>query len=267
VPRCVSHFIPADFPYFVSVTTSRGDIIVAMNSDAKPIFRPLQSHEPYITRVRAWATSPNRKFVQKLGSKFWNLRNCGLTDEMLQVFDAIGSLTVTIDHYLQGKPNALTVGVIARARTAIQKRLLLLPSDDELSTSPLSSPYLYEACRLTGLIYGIAVVFPIPKTYDLLKTLSQRLQASIEKFEIYRSKSFEVQYALLWMLMLGGIAALDKAERLWFVSQLVRLVRILRMDWDSIEEILESFLWLESACGPGGRLLWSEVMEFIDPTV
>jgi hypothetical protein len=69
------------------------------------------------------------------------------------------------------------------------------------------------------------------------------------------------------MLMLGGIAALDKAERPWFVSQLVRLVRILRIDWDSVGEIMESFLWLESACGSGGRLLWSEVMEFIDPTV
>jgi hypothetical protein len=238
-----------------------------MNSGAKLIFRPLRSHETYIAGIRAWATSPKRKVVQKLGSRFWNLHDHGLTDEMLQVFDAIGSLTVAIDHYLQGKPDALTVGVIARTRTAIQKRLLLLPSDDEFSTTTLSGPCLYEACRLTGLIFGIAVVFPIPKTYDLLRTLSQRLQASIEKFEIFRSKSFEVQYVLLWMLMLGGIAALDKAERPWFVSQLVRLVRILRIDWDSVGEIMESFLWLESACGSGGRLLWSEVMEFIDPTV
>lgn len=262
----MSH-IPADFLYFELVTAFRGDIVFSMNSASNPIFPPLRSHETYITAVRAWATSSSRKFVQKLGSKFWNLQDHGLTDDMLQVFDAVGSLTIAIDHYLKGKPDAPTVGVIARTRTAIQKRLLLLPSDDELNIIPLLCPYLYEACRLTGLIYGIAVVFPIPKPYDMLRTLSRCLKVSIEKFEICGSKSLEVQHVFLWMLMLGGIAALDKVERLWFVSQLVRLVGILRIDWDSAEEILESFLWLDSACGSGGRLLWAEVVESMDSTV
>jgi hypothetical protein len=111
------------------------------------------------------------------------------------------------------------------------------------------------------------VVFLIPNTYDVLRTLSQRLKASTEKFEICRSKSLKVQYVLLWMLVLGGIAALDKAERPWFVSQLVKLVRALEIDWNSVEGILESFLWLESACSLGGQLLWSEVIEYIDSTV
>jgi hypothetical protein len=190
-----------------------------------------------------------------------------MTDAMLQLFDAMGSLTIAIDHYLKGEPDGLTVGEIARTRTAIQKRLLLLPSDEELGIMPLSSPCLYEACRLTGLIFSIAVVFPVPKTYDLLRTLSLRLKTSIEKSEISRSTSSEVQHVLLWMLILGGIAAMDKVERPWFVSQLFSLVRILEIDWDDVEEILESFLWLESACGSGGRLLWSEVMEYIDSTV
>jgi hypothetical protein len=238
-----------------------------MTSASKPIFPPIEFHETYIVAVRAWATSPSRKFVQKLGTKFWNLQDYGVTDDMLQVFDAMGSLTIAIEHYINGKPDALTVGVIARTRTAIQKRLLLLPPDDELNVIPLLCPYLYEACRLTGLIFGIAVVFPIPNTYEMLRILSQRLKASIEKYDIYRSKSFEVQHIFLWMLMLGGIASLDKAERPWFVTQLARLVRILCIDWNSVEKILESFLWLESACGSGGQLLWSEVMDSIDSTV
>jgi hypothetical protein len=190
-----------------------------------------------------------------------------MTDAMLQVFDAMASVTIAIDHYLKGKPDCLTVGVIARTRTAIQKRLLLLPPDDELSVIPLSNPCLYEACRLTGLIFGVAVVFPIPHTYDVLRTLSQRLKASIEKFEIFGPKSLKVQYVLMWMLIIGGIAALDKAERPWFVSELVTLVRALEIDWNSVEGILEGFLWLESACSAGGELLWSEVMEVIDSTV
>jgi hypothetical protein len=238
-----------------------------MNLASKPIFPPLQSRENYISAVRAWATSPSRKFVQKLGSKFWNLQDHGMTDTMLQLFDAMGSLTIAIDHYLKGKPDGLTLGEIARTRTGIQKRLLLLPPDEELGIMPLFSPCLYEPCRLTGLIFSIAVVYPVPKTYAMLRSLSLRLKASIEKSEISRSRSSEVQYVLLWILMLGGIAALDKAERPWFVSQLAALVRILEIDWDGVEEILESFLWLESACGSGGRLLWSEVMEYRDWTV
>ena len=259
--------IPADFLYFESVTTSRQDILNSINTASKPIFLPLQIHETYITAVRAWATSPSRKFVQKLGSKFWNLQDHGMTDAMLQLFDAMGSLTMAIDHYLKGEPDGLTLGEIARTRTAIQKRLLLLPSDEELSVMPLFSPCLYEACRLAGLIFSIAVVFPVPKTYATLRTLSLRLKVSIEKSEIVRSRSSEVQYVLLWMLILGGVAALNKAERPWFVSQLVALVRILEIDWDGVEEIMENFLWLESACGSGGQLLWSEVMEYRDWTV
>jgi hypothetical protein len=262
----VSH-IPVTFLYFELVTDARGDIIFSMNSASKPIFPPLRRHETYITAVRAWATSSSRKFVQKLGSKFWNLQNHGLTDDMLQVFDAVGSVTIAIDHYLKGEPDAPTVGVIARTRTAIQKLLLLLLPDEELNIIPLLSPYLYEACRLAGLIYGIAVVFPIPKPYDMFRTLSQRLKFYIEKFGICESQSLEVQHVFLWMSMLGGIAALDKAERLWFVSQLVRLIGILRIDWDSAEEILESFLWLDSACGSGGRRLWAEVVGSMDSTV
>jgi hypothetical protein len=248
--------------YFESVTVSSGDIIYSMNSDCKPFFPPLQRHETYITGVRAWATSPNRKFTQKLSSKFWNLQDHGLTEAMLQLFDAMGSLTIAIDHYLRGKPDGLAVGVIARTRTAIQKRLILLPSDEELSIIPLSSPCLYEACRLTGLIYGLAVVFPLSNTYDMFRTLSQSLKASIENFEIHRSEAVEVQHVLLWILVLGGIGAFEKPERDWFVVQLAGIVRRLEIDWDGVGEILENFLWLESACGPGGRLLWAEVMLF-----
>jgi hypothetical protein len=266
VSRFVSH-IPTDFLDFELVTTSREDIITSMNSASKPTFPPLRSHETYITAVRAWAISPSRKFVQNPGSKFCALKDHGMTDATLQLFDAIGSLTIAIDHYLKGEPDGLTVGEIARTRTAIQKLLLLLPQDEELSIMPLRSPCVYEACRLTGLIFGIAVVFPMPNTYAMLSTLTLRLKASIEKSEISRSRSSEVQYVLLWMLILGGIAAMDKMERPWFVSQLVALVRILEMDWDGVEEILENFLWLESACGSGGRSLWSEVMECVDSIV
>ena len=38
------------------------------------------------------------------------------------------------------------------------------------------------------------------------------------------------------------------------------MAKILKIGtWEEVAEIVESFLWLESACGPGGRILWAEV--------
>jgi hypothetical protein len=44
------------------------------------------------------------------------------------------------------------------------------------------------------------------------------------------------------------------------VSQLALAVEISKIDWDAAEKTFENLLWLESACSPGGRQLWDEVM-------
>jgi hypothetical protein len=63
----------------------------------------------------------------------------------------------------------------------------------------------------------------------------------------------------LWILMIGGIAELDKPERTWFVSQLALLIGKLKMGWNAAECILGNCLWLDSLCGASGRDLWAEI--------
>jgi hypothetical protein len=48
---------------------------------------------------------------------------------------------------------------------------------------------------------------------------------------------------LLWILVLGGIAALGKPERYWFVSQ-IPLVNMesLKLGWNGAEDILTTLL-------------------------
>jgi hypothetical protein len=182
---------------------------------------------------------------------------------MLQVLDSIGGFSLAVDYYLQGKPFGLKLGAIARARTAVQQRLLLLQSAEELgipSSSPKPKPNIYECCRLTALIYGVGVVFPVPNSGSVLQELVGRLMIAIGVLDI-RTFGPELGGVLLWMLVLGGIAALGTPERHWFASQLAWIVRRLDIDdWEGVEDILGSFLWLDSACGQGGRLLWSESM-------
>jgi hypothetical protein len=106
------------------------------------------------------------------------------------------------------------------------------------------------------------VVHPIPNPHNVLAELVWRLKVSILGLgrEI-GDFAMELSGVLLWILVLGGVASSDKPERPWFVSQLALIVRKLRLtDWDGVEDILESFLWLESACGKGGRELWDEVI-------
>lgn len=164
------------------------------------------------------------------------------------------ALTTAIDHYLQGKPAGLTIGQIARTRTGIQKRLLLLPVSKDLD----GSGSLYKCVRLTAIIFSVAVIFPIPNTFHVLQTSVTGLKTALEDYNL-RALGKKCDEVVLWMLVLGGIAALDKPERGWFVSELAFLQARLGIERSSAEEVLERFLWLGSACAAGGRLLWDEV--------
>jgi Fungal specific transcription factor domain len=181
---------------------------------------------------------------------------------MIEVFDSVGALTHAIDVHLQGKPFGQYIGTIHRTRTAVQHTLLLLPTLDELNLRPSEKgedkKNIYECCRLAGLIYGVAVVYPVPNSYGVLQELVKRLQRALIVLDI-ESCGRTLDGVLLWMVTLGGIAALDKPERVWFASQLGDLMRRQGMDgWDNMEGRLESFLWLESACGQGWHMLWDE---------
>ena len=164
---------------------------------------------------------------------------------MLQVLDSIGGFTLAVGHYLRGKPFGLKLGAIARARIAVQQKLLLLQTADELnipSSSTKPKPNIYECCRLTALIYGVGVVFPVPNSHSVLQELVRRLMVAIGVLDI-RSFGVELGGVLLWMLVLGGIAALDIPERHWFASQLAWVVGRLGIDdWGCVEDILGSFL-------------------------
>jgi len=185
---------------------------------------------------------------------------------MLHVFDSIGALTLAIEYHLAGKRFQLGLGAINRTRTAIQQRLLSLPASEELEISPPSSsqPNIYECCRLTALIYGVAVVYPIPNSHDVFQELVRRLMDAIQNVDI---KMFGIDLfgVLLWMVVLGGIAALNTLERPWFASKLAFIVRRLDIEeWAEMENILDTFLWLECACSQAGRELWDEALAVAD---
>ncbi|KAH7355375.1 hypothetical protein BKA65DRAFT_238766 [Rhexocercosporidium sp. MPI-PUGE-AT-0058] len=236
-----------------------GDVVSSTRNLSKPSQPPLKQADEWIKSVLRWAVAPPRLPVQKISSRFIPYLGYGVSHDMLAVFEAAGAITLAIQHYVEGQPVGLSLSAISRTRTAVQQRILNLPPVIELPEAPL--PFVYEVCRLTSIIYGIAVIFPIPNTYLLFQELIQKLQTAIEMSQV---EWFGAVLAdlYLWVLVIGGIAALDKPERRWYIAQLVALAeRMGTWEWSDVERVLGGFLWLESACGPGGRKLWEEVVD------
>jgi hypothetical protein len=230
---------------------------------SRPILPPLRSYDKYIVSLKAWATKTLFPMpVPTLGSAFRRFQDYDITDGMLDVLDIMGAITLAIHHYLQGKPAGLSIGQIARTRIAVERCLLLLPGAEELKLNPVFMPSLYECCRLTAMIFGVAVVFPISNNTSVLQMYVTRLKAAFENMNLRTpiSQDTNISNALLWILVIGGIAALDKPEESWFISQLRLLARTLNLDWNGVTEVLETFLWLDSACGCSGRHLWTRVV-------
>jgi hypothetical protein len=203
------------------------DIMKAQRTFTKPILPPLRAHEKYVSTVKLWAAkTQHRNPISAPASCFWHLQDHGITDNMLQVLEAMRALTLAINHYLQGKTGALTLGQLCRTRIAIERELLMLPSGKELILMAVVSPNLYECCRLAGMIFGVAVILSIPNTYHILQVYVTHLKIAVEKagLQSLSSGNTDISRMLLWILMLGGIAALGKPERRWFVSQLSLLV-------------------------------------------
>ncbi|KAH7417892.1 hypothetical protein BKA64DRAFT_700442 [Cadophora sp. MPI-SDFR-AT-0126] len=237
-----------------------GDIISSLNTFSKPTFPPIYAHEAYIDYAMDWAKSSPQLPAQVLATSFRRYTKYGISESLLQILEPLGVTTLAISYHLQGQTNGLTIGEIGRTRAAVMKRLLMVPTAEELGMNAMVAgfPNLYECCRLTAFIFSVAVTFPIPNTFDVLQHYVQKLKAAIEASYVLRDDEDLVAELLLWILMLGGIAALDKPERPWFAEQLSKVKNKLRIAWDEATSILETFLWLESACGAGGRLLWEE---------
>lgn len=199
-----------------------------------------------------------------LGSAFPLYLPHGLTPSMIAIFTQISAVTVGIAAHLSGDPTGPSQNLIARTRTVCQQKLLSLPIRSEILGHLVEeAPDIYEAVRLTANIFAIAVIFPIPRSAGVLQVLVTDLMRALEEAGLDHYPTVILSNLHLWILILGGIAAQGKAEGPWFVAQLVEFARKwdFGSDWRAVEDVLETFLWLDSACGVSGRKLWVLVNE------
>lgn len=187
-------------------------------------------------------------------------RKLGLDDHMKSVLEEMSDYTALIDAYLHATTPVPEISAMIDRRNSVQHALTSLPAANGLRETQSGFIALYEPIRLTMLIYSLGVIFPLPPMKGTHRKLVLLLKIAFEAMDSYEQAQTPV---ILWVLTLGGIAALGMLERRWFVKELSRLLAtspVYRV-WQYAVEEFHSYLWLDSACEPGGRLLWDEVTQ------
>jgi hypothetical protein len=195
----------------------------------------------------------------KLGQGFEKLLSFGINKDMANVLHSMVELTHIIDFHCRGVTSILDLGLFIEQRNTLQHSLMSLATGDELKYGEISSVCLYESIRHTAIIFSIAVTFPMPPISGIFRKVAGELRDILEKSKLDPCWQL-CPKTLLWMLILGGIAASGTSDRAWYVRNLVALSEASNLtEWEDAALETENYLWLESACDAGGNSLWNEV--------
>lgn len=195
-----------------------------------------------------------------LGSGFLRVESCDFFIRIKEVVIEMSRYTAQIDSHMGGTLSEAIQMQMLNDRNIVHHGVMSLPTAEEiLRESRHHVRYYYEPCRLALLIYSAAVVFPTPAYTGTYKKLANRLHDILKNIDlgIFWHEQPEL---LVWIWVLGGMAAVDQVERGFFVASLARVqYRSERPSWEVMKAILMRFLWLDSACDPPGKDLWGEV--------
>jgi hypothetical protein len=176
-------------------------------------------------------------------------------------FFAVRGYSALLENYAQGVSPSLDMGAILRLRNKIHYRIMNLPTAERMEPQQASAP-IYEACRLGLVTYSLLVVFPVPLMTDPYPRLAQLLRSELDLppagLEIWKA----MEGLRLWLLVMGGIAALGTVYRGWYVGRLLLSVERLQIQtWEQLRDVMTTIVWLNSPCDVEGLLLWREVQE------
>jgi hypothetical protein len=198
--------------------------------------------------------------LKKLGQGFQDLLAFGINEAAASVLQDMADLTIVIDLHCRGIRPISDMTVLIDKRNAVQHSLMSLTRGDELNYGEVNSVCLYESVRHAAIIYSAAVTFPLPPLTGIFRNLATLLKMTMEESKLDPCWQL-CPKVLLWILILGGIAATDTVERSWYVQNLAAVSDALELsEWEEVTEELRNYLWLESGCDAGGRMLWIEVL-------
>ena len=118
---------------------------------------------------------------------------------------------------------------------------------------------LYESTRLATYIYALLITFPFSANMAPFEELAALLRNEVSVLDTLDLCIEDIKL-LVWVLVMGAVAAIDTVERIWFVSMLRQVVGVVEIgSWEEMRDLLGRFLWLGSTSDVDGRVLWGEV--------
>lgn len=188
---------------------------------------------------------------------FGRLCSIGITPQIAEAFQAARMYIKIVQASLA---TSYDPSLLADQRNLTQYTILSLPPS---STIPAQFNHpahaiTYEACRLACWIFSVGVIFPVPAQSTPLASLARQLQDVLRDPDACGLwTSPQTRIPLLWILMLGGIAATEMPERPFFVSALGRtLGRSGISSWLGVKRVLDIMLWYDMACDESAEALF-----------
>ncbi|KAL2811932.1 hypothetical protein BJX63DRAFT_397639 [Aspergillus granulosus] len=177
-------------------------------------------------------------------------------------FSAVRGYNTLVKNYSQGFLSHLDMGYVIELRNFIHYHVMSLPAIGEPIDSYHELPPTYGAIRLGLMAYSLLVLFPTPLGTDPHPSIAGQLRYELELMGAGVDIYMPVVELLLWVLMLGGICAVDTEHRSWYVDQIQWLSTLLDLtSWDQVRGAMASILWVESPCDAEGQALWEEVQQ------
>ena len=148
---------------------------------------------------------------------------------------------------------------IVHARNALQHRYLSLPA---LECPTNREDAIYDAVRLSLLIYSDMVLFPCPDAAGVKSTLANELTRSLNSCTLHNCSEASSR-VLLWVSTLGAIAATNTPYRAWYVTKCKMCLQLLEIeDCTRYLRLMKCFLWWDYVCEGPAITLWQETRNF-----
>ena len=129
--------------------------------------------------------------------------------------------------------------------------------------------HVFEAQRLSGLIYLNLVLRAIPLVGKVLQALKSQLMRVVGGFAVERLSFSYVECAprmVIWVYTLGGLLALDDSEKLWFAERVVKVLKDAGIRyWEEYVVVLEAILWAGRLKERAEKGLWRKMQEAFIP--
>lgn len=143
-------------------------------------------------------------------------------------------------------------------RNALQHQLLSCVRWEQLDEAAKQAceHRIYHCCWLATVIYSNAVLYAVPPHGGWHSKLSDRLRGMLILSD-YDSWPDSLDDLLLWILFIGGMAALKTPHRFFYIDALRSLLeRKSITHWSAVLDKLIEFLWSDKACARGASMLW-----------